>query len=186
MSSPNQNGAGAPMANNSVELAPGERWFVVQTLSKREAKAQFQLGQQGFRVFLPVVMRTVRHARKVRNAKVAAFPGYLFVALDLDRDRWRSVNGTFGVSRLVMTETAPLAVPFGIVEALLSYRDEDGVCRFDRDLVAGQTVRVMSGPLAQALGTLERLDGNGRVSVLLEILGGQVRATIDRAALEAA
>ena len=118
MTGANQNGAGAPMTNNSVELAPGERWFVVQTLSKREAKAQFQLGQQGFRVFLPVVMRTVRHARKMRNAKVAAFPGYLFVALDLDRDRWRSVNGTFGVSRLVMSESAPLAVPFGIVEGL--------------------------------------------------------------------
>lgn len=170
----------------SFALAAGERWFVVQTLSKREAKAQFQLRQQEFRVFLPVVTRTVRHARKSRIAKVAAFPGYLFIILDLQRDRWRSVNGTFGVSRLVMGDTAPIPAPAGIVETLLDYRDENGVCRFDRDLVAGQTVRVVSGPLAQALGTLERLDGNGRVRVLLEILGGQVRATIDRAALEAA
>jgi len=173
-------------AAESFELAAADRWFVVQTLSRREAKAQFQLRQQGFKTFLPVVMRSVRHARKTRNVKVAAFPGYLFIALDLQKDRWRSVNGTFGVARLVMGETSPDPVPPGIVESLLDYRDENGVCRFDRDLVAGQAVRVVSGPLSQMLGTLERLDGNGRVRVLLEILGGQVRATIARAALEAA
>jgi len=175
-----------PFPSESFPLATGERWFAVQCLLKREANAQFQLIQQGFRVFLPVVTRTIRHARKTRNAKVAAFPGYLFIIFDPQRDRWRSINGTIGVSRLVMGVSAPLPVPSGIVETLLDCRDESGNCRFDRDLVANQAVRVVSGPLAQALGALERLDGNGRVRVLLEILGGQVRATIDRAAIEAA
>ena len=175
-----------PAITNPFDLATGEHWYVVQTLSKREAKAEFHLRQQGFRPFLPVVMRTIRHARKVRKAKVAAFPGYLFVIIDPNRDRWRSINGTIGVSRLVMAETAPMPAPRGVVECLLAYRDETGVCRFDRDLAAGQAVRVVSGPLAQALGTLDRLDGNGRVRVLINILGGQVAATIDRAALEAA
>ncbi len=172
--------------DETFQLAPGERWFVVQALARREAKAQFHLRQQGFRAFLPVVTRTVRHARKTHSANLAAFPGYLFVPLDLQRHRWRSVNGTFGVSRLVMGKSFPLPVPPGIVETLLDYRDKGGVCRFDRDLVVGQQVRVMSGPLAEALGKLVRLDGAGRVQVLLEILSGQVRATIDRSALEAA
>jgi transcription elongation factor/antiterminator RfaH len=181
-----QRGAAERQMTDALQLAPGERWFVVQTLSKREPKAQFQLARQGFRVFLPVVMRSVRHARKVRNVKVAAFPGYLFVILDLQRDRWRSINGTIGVSRLVMGEASPLPAPTGIIEALLDYRDETGVCRFDRDLEAGQSVRIVSGPLAEAVGKLVRLDANGRVCVLLELLGGQVQATIARAALEAA
>jgi len=173
-------------SSDPLRLAPGERWYVVQTLARRETKAQFHLERQGFRVFLPVVMRTVRHARKVRNAKIAAFPGYLFLVLDLERDRWRSVNGTIGVSRLIMGESAPAPAPRGLVEALLDYRDGSGVCRFDRDLVVGQNVRVVSGPLAQMLGKLDRLDGNGRVRVLIEILGGKVAAMIDRSALEAA
>jgi len=172
--------------SNDLRLGANERWYVVQALAKRECKAQVQLQRQGFRVFLPVVERTSRHARKVRKVKIAAFPGYLFIALDLERDRWRSVNGTIGVARLVMGESSPLPAPRGVIEGLLDYRDAGGVCRFDRDLVAGQAVRVVCGPLAQMLGTLERLDANGRVRVLLEILGGQVQATIDRAALEAA
>lgn len=168
------------------ELAPGERWFVVQTLAKRERRAEAQLAQQGFNVFLPMVMRSVRHARKVRNVKTAAFPGYLFVAIDVQRDRWRSINGTFGVARLITGEGRPLPVPGGLVESLMEYLDESGLCRFDRDLVVGQSVRVVAGPLSQALGKLVRLDANGRVRVLLEILGGQIQATIDRSALEAA
>lgn len=144
------------------------------------------MSHQGFRTFLPTVLRAVRHARKVRNVQSAVFPGYFFIILDLDRDRWISVNGTPGVSRLVMSHLAPTPVPCGVVEMLLQYRDLSGVCRFDRDLVEGQRVRIISGPLASALGKLTRLDANGRVRVLLELLNGPVHATMDQSALEAA
>ena len=177
----------APAAPIDRPLAEGERWYVAHTIAKREFAAALQLEAQQFRVFLPYVMKTARHARRARDVKTAAFPGYLFVALDVGRDRWRSVNGTIGVSRLVMGgDGAPLPVPFGVVETLFSYLDETGACRFDRDLVVGQTVRVVAGPLAEAIGRLVRLDARGRVRVLLQILGGQVYAMLERSALEAA
>jgi transcription antitermination factor NusG len=55
-------------------------------------------------------LKTVRHARKVRAALGAYFPAYLFVRFDLTKDRWRSVNGTLGVSRLVGSENRPTAI----------------------------------------------------------------------------
>ena len=58
--------------------------------------------------------------------------------------------------------------------------------RFDRDLREGQSVRVKTGPFASAIGSLERLDANGRVRVLLDIMGGKAPALLDRSALEAA
>ena len=180
---------GQPSAELALDrpLADGERWYVAQTLANREFGATAQLEAQGFRVFLPKVVRSVRHARRTRIVPGAAFPGYLFIALDLKRDRWRSINGTFGVSRLIAgVEGGPLPAPLGVVETLLRYMDDSGVCRFDRDLVEGQSVRIVAGPLAQAIGRLVRLDARGRVQVLLEILGGQVYATLDRATLEAA
>jgi transcriptional antiterminator RfaH len=66
------------------------------------------------------------------------------------------------------------------------YCDATGACRFDRDLVEGQQVRIISGPLASAVGKLTRLDANGRVGVLLELLNGSVPGTLNRSALEAA
>ncbi|MCX7899859.1 MAG: transcription antiterminator NusG [Methylocystis sp.] len=164
-------------------LAEGERWYVVRTLAHREAAAQGQLEAQGFRTFLPRVKRTVRHARKLRTVQSAAFPGYLFIILDLRRDRWRSVNGTRGVHSLIMGEESPIAAPRGVVEALIGYVDETGACRFDRDLEEGQAIRVVAGPLAQAIGELVKLDANGRVRVLLDIMGGKVLTVIERSSL---
>jgi len=175
------------LASTARPLGPHERWYVAQTLAKREFGAVLQLDAQGFRTFLPYLMKTVRHARRTRLVKAAVFPGYLFVALDSRRDRWRSINGTIGVARLLTAgDGGPLPVPVGVVEALFAYLDDSGVCSFDRDLVIGQNVRVLVGPLAQAVGQLVRLDGRGRVRVLLEILGGKVHVTIDKSALEAA
>ena len=171
---------------DNFELATGERWYVAQTLAKREAGAAAQLMAQGFAVFAPRLVKTVRHARKLRTVLAPAFPGYLFVILDLRRDRWRCINGTFGVARMIMGEETPMPVPTGVVESLLGYVDVGAVCRFDRDLVEGQAVRVTVGPFAQAIGELVRLDANDRVRVLLDIMGGKVAATLERSSLVAA
>jgi transcriptional antiterminator RfaH len=114
------------------------------------------------------------------------FPGYMFVILNVQSDRWRSVNGTFGVARLITTLERPASVPEGVVEALQLSCDGAGLVRFDDGLAAGQQVRVVSGPFAHAIGALERLDDNGRVRVLLNMMGGKVPALIDRASLTAA
>ncbi|HYA81119.1 MAG TPA: transcription termination/antitermination NusG family protein [Methylocystis sp.] len=181
-----QDPRGRSPAARPDSLAGVERWYVAQTLLRREARAQRELEAQGFRVFMPWALRTVRHARKLRTVRDPAFPGYLFVALDLERDRWRCVNGTIGVARLIMGEETPLPVPLGVVEALRSCVDPTGLCRFDRDLMAGQSIRVTVGPFAQAIGELVHLDAKGRVRVLLEIMGGKITATLDRSALVAA
>lgn len=162
-----------------------ERWYVVQTLARREIGVFQHLQAQNFRAFLPQMTRTVRHARKLRSVRSAVFPGYLFVSLDLRRARWRSINGTYGAVGLVKGVEAPLAVPRGVVEQLVAYVDDAGLCRFDRDLVVGQKVRIIAGPFADAIGSLVRLDDNNRVRVLLEIMGGAVSASLERSALEA-
>ena len=162
------------------------RWYAAQTLHRRESGAQLQLEAQGFASFLPQITRTVRHARQLRTVTAPLFPSYVFVRLDLERDRWRSVNGTYGVARLVMADGRPVPVPKGVVESLFTLRDANGVVRLDYDLSIGQRVEVIAGPFAQALGDLVRLDGRERVQILLDIMGGKVPVTVPRAALRAA
>ena len=158
----------------------------MRSLPRQEARAEFHALNQGFRVFLPRISKAVRHARRLRTVRSAIFPTYMFVILDLGRDRWRSINGTFGVASLIMAGETPQPVPIGIVEQLIDFADDQGLVRFERDLSIGQSVRVTSGPFANTIGCLERLDASGRVRVLLEIMGGKVPALLDRSALEAA
>ena len=152
----------------------GSSWFAVNIRPQCERIAVVNLERQGFRSFLPVCLKTVRHARQFRTVVAPLFPGYLFVDLDLTRDRWRSVNSTYGVTGLVMGWDQPVRVPPGIVEALVALSAEKGVVRLDRGLRLGQRVKLLAGPFADLIGTLERLDDQGRVRVLLGMMGTYV------------
>jgi transcription antitermination factor NusG len=167
----------APSANR-LSLERGERWFVARVHSNRENSAQFNLNRLGFRSFAPRVGRTVRHARKVSTVLAPLFPGYIFLILDLSRDRWRVVNSTFGVASLIMGVEQPIPVPYGVVEALMSTRNSE--LRLGDDLEIGQTLRILSGPFAEALCRLVHLDERGRVRVLLELMGTEVPAQLNR------
>jgi transcriptional antiterminator RfaH len=165
-------------------LLPGERWFLVWALPHREETAETHLRRQGFRSFLPRHLKTVRHARRLRTVTAPVFPRYLFVALNLERDRWRSVNGTTGVASLFMAHNRPVPVPEGIVETLIESTDKLGTLQFANALEQGQRVRLVAGPFAQALGVFDRLDDAGRVEVLLEIMGGGIRVKLARTWIE--
>ncbi|MBP6689806.1 MAG: hypothetical protein KA153_07430, partial [Hyphomonadaceae bacterium] len=88
-----------------------ERWFLVNTQSGREQLASLHLARQGYRPFVPSSWRSIRHARKIRTVRAAYFPGYLFVPLDLERDRWRPIDGTVGVLRIVKASGRPQPAP---------------------------------------------------------------------------
>src|SRR5262249_37326198 len=142
----------------------------------------YHLNAQGFRTYLPHLRKTIRHARQLRTVSAPLFPRYLFVTLDLDRDRWLSVRSTVGVSSLVSCNGRPAPVPVGVIESLRGRSDGDLV-QFDAGLVEGQSVRLLSGPFADFVGTLERLDDAGRVRVLLEMMGTAVPLSLHRSAL---
>ena len=108
------------------------------------------------------------------------------VILDLGRDRWLSVRSTIGVSRLFTRQDGrPVPVPTGIVESLIE-RSDGKLTRLDAGLVKGQQVRILCGPFADFVGTLERLDDAGRVKVLLEMMGTAVPVTLHRSVLSPA
>jgi transcriptional antiterminator RfaH len=177
---------GAKVLSDSLELGPGERWFVARVLTHQENRAQFNLDRLGFRSFLPRLRRTVRHARKLRDTLNPLFPGYIFIVIDLSKHRWRSINGTFGVASLIMGAEQPTAVPPGVVEALVASCESRGVVRLDDSLEIGQKVRILSGPFAETICRLADLDDRGRVRVLLEIMGMEVAAQLDRSAIASA
>jgi KOW motif len=82
-----------------------------------------------------------------------------------------------------MGKEFPVAVPSGVVEGLGAACTTDGHLRLDEALGLGDRVRVLSGPFADLVGELTRIDGAGRVTVLLRLLGGDVPVSIARVAL---
>lgn len=165
--------SGDGILNRQATRCDGRRWYVAHAFTGREKDAEAHLRHQGFEAFNPVETRTVRHARKLVTRTRSFFPGYLFVRLDVELDRWRSINGTRGVRSLIMQAERPVACPRGLVERLVEAADPDGVIDTVSTLRPGQKVKVRTGPFADLVGTLERLDNAGRARVLLEIMSGE-------------
>lgn len=169
---------------DGMESMSDNRWFTVHTLPRKETVAVHHLERQGYRTFFPLLPVTRRHARKQDTVLAALFPRYAFVQIDLGRDRWRAINGTIGVTSLVTMLERPCPVPVGIVEALARHVGPDGVIRLEERLHPEDQMRIVDGPMAGNLGTLMRLDENGRVEMLLDLMRASVRVKVARNMLE--
>lgn len=161
--------------------ATTNRWYVVQTQVNGEAKAAQNLLRQGYDVYLPRYLKRRSHARKVDFAAKPLFPRYLFVAIDMMTQRWRAIQSTPGVTRLVCNGEEPAAVPGGVLGALKAREDERGFVRMDAKpaFAPGAKVRVLAGALMDCAGLFEGMADHDRVAILLDMLGRKVRVHLD-------
>jgi transcriptional antiterminator RfaH len=163
------------------------RWYVVQTQPHAESKAAEHLIRQGFGAYLPRYHKRRRHARRVELVAAPLFPRYLFVAVDLETQRWRAIHSTSGVSRLVCNGDEPAPVPPDVVPAL-QQREDAGFVKLERrpQFAPGERVRVVDGIFTDTLGLFEGMADRDRVAILLDLLGRKVRILLDEGAITAA
>lgn len=154
-------------------------WYVVQTQARAERRAERNLAEQGYHVFMPTMVKTTRHARRVQQVVTPLFPCYVFVALDLTCDRWYPINGTAGVTRLVTAGSLPAQLPSGFVEGIIVA----GAAERAPDFQVDDRVRVIDGPFVELIGRVQKLDERGRVEMLLEIMGRAVSVRTSVASL---
>jgi len=168
--------------------ATDQRWYVVQTNPHAEIKAGSHLLRQGFSIYLPRYLKRRRHARRIETVAAPLFPRYLFVAVDLAAQRWRSIHSTIGVARLVCNGDEPTPIPDAVVDELRSREDAAGFVRLDQRLRfnPGDKVRVIDGVFASCLGLYEGMRDADRVAVLLDLLGRKVRVVLDDLSVAAA
>jgi transcriptional antiterminator RfaH len=170
----------------TMELHP--RWFVAHTQPHAEAKAVSHLNRQGFEIYFPRYLKRRRHARRIETVAAPLFPRYLFVAVDIAAQRWRSIYSTIGVARLVCNGDEPAAVPDGIVEALKLREDASGFIKLDYrpPFRPGDKIRVLDGAFSSCLGLFESMAERERIAILLDLLGRKVRVVLDAELVAAA
>jgi transcriptional antiterminator RfaH len=172
-----------------MDEAGGHAWYVVHSQPNAELRAAEHLERQGFTSYVPTYLKTRRHARRVDTVRAPFFPRYLFVWIDVTQQRWRSINSTVGVSRIVGRGLMPTPVMPGIVEAIRQREGEDGLIRLAPAAAKfrpGDAVRVVDGAFEACQGLFQALTDNERVAILLDLLGRKVRVVLDAGAIEAA
>jgi transcriptional antiterminator RfaH len=153
-----------------------QQWFVIHTHAKSEHKAEFHLRRQGFDTYLPCYLKRRSHARRIEMVRSPLFPRYLFVRMDIKRDRWRPIISSVGVSSLVCFGDNPAAVPNKFIDTILQQEDEAGLVRLnDRiPIKPGDAVQFLSGAMENKTGIYSYKKDEDRVIVMLELLGRQI------------
>jgi transcriptional antiterminator RfaH len=153
-------------------------WTVAQLQPNRDRLALHCLGLAGFEVYQP----RLREYRRERPRESALFPGYAFVVIKL---QWLAARWCPGVTRLVMDGIVPARVPDPVIEEIRS-RERNGAVELpQRRLQCGDRVKILAGPFRGHLAMYAGMSGPERVTVLLQILGGQQRATLAQRDVEA-
>lgn len=163
-------------------------WYVVQTQVNAEVKAARNLVRQGFEIYLPRYLKRRSHARKIEKVAAPLFPRYLFVRVEMETQRWRSIQSTFGVSRLVTNGPDPAPVAPEVLHILRAKEDQSGFIAMDRrpSFAVGDKIRVLAGTFADMVGLFDGLGDRERVAVLLDLLGQKVRVSMDADMIAAA
>jgi len=163
------------------------RWYVVQSQPNAENRAVMHLERQGFATYLPRYLKRRRHARRVDIVPAPLFPRYLFVAVDMTMQRWRSIYSTIGVAQLICNGDVPTAVPDEVVTTLKARENAVGFIRLEpRPFRLGDKIRILEGVFADCLGLYDGMTDRDRVTILLDLLGRKVRVLVDAEAVAAA
>ena len=136
-----------------------KHWFLLQYKPNSHRLALRNLHRQGFETFLPTQDVTQRHSTKFVQQRRPLFPGYMFVSFALDTAPWRKINSTVGVARLVSFDGQPKALP-------------------PDQFAPGDELQVMSGPFAEYVATIETIDAEQRIWLLMEFMGQKTRMAV--------
>ena len=157
----------------------GTSWFLAQLKPNCANIADKNLKRQGFQTFLPMEEETRPAERQVRQLPCGhCFPGYIFVSFDVTRGFWRTVNSTYGITRLVSFGKEPTAVPLDLVSQLMLRCDAKGKLLPPKLLKPGDQVTLTKGPFTNFVAEVEKIAPDRRVWVLMEIMGRQTRVAV--------
>lgn len=156
----------------------GKRWFLLQYKPNSHRVALRNLHRQGFETFLPTQDITQRKSMKFTEQVKPLFPGYMFVSFERKSAPWRKINSTMGVSGLVSFDGQPKELPLDLVSGLMLRCDASGKILPPTQLLAGDKIQMVSGPFANFIATIENIDAQHRIWVLIDFMRRDARMEV--------
>jgi transcriptional antiterminator RfaH len=166
-------------------MQPDDAWCAAQLKPNGLSIAERHIARQGFTTFCPKRREDQRRGTKFVKQTVPLFPGYIFVQFDPEAADWRRVNSTRGVTRLITdTRGRPAVMPKAFMSALLTRCTDAHLFTPADSFAAGDEIRIVSGPFADTITRIESADAQGRLEILLDIMGQAVRTHLPSTAVE--
>ena len=159
-----------------------KKWYVLHTYSGYENKVKnnlqhriesMQLEDRVFDIQIPTeeVIEIKEGGKRVTTEK-KVFPGYVLVRMELDDRSWGVVRNTPGVTGFVGAQGKPSPLSREEYDRIMKRTRSDAPKKTSSDLSVGQSVKVVSGPLAEFDGVISEVQPEtGKIKVLVSIFG---------------
>ena len=152
-----------------------KEWFILQFKSNSHHQAAKNLTRQGFETFLPLHEATSRRLSRFINTSKPLFPGYMFIRFDKAESEWHKINSTYGVSRLITFNSILKSIPTTFVDSLMKRYDLSGKLLPIQKLKKGDKVKVLTGPFANFIATVEKYEADQRIWILIDLMGRKTK-----------
>jgi transcriptional antiterminator NusG len=165
------------------EEADDKQWYVIHCYSGYENKVKHNLEQriesmnvqdEIFQVVVPTEEEIEVRDGKRRTVERRVFPGYVLVQMVMTDESWYVVRNTPGVTQIIDT---PLR--FEEMQNILK-RMEAGAPKIKVTFKPGQKVRIIDGPFADFVGSVDEVNmEKGKVRVLVSFFGRETPVELD-------
>ena len=170
------------------------RWYIVHTYSGQEDRVKRNLdlridtmdvGDKIFQVIVPTEEEIEMKGGQRKPVPKRVFPGYIIVQMNMDDEGWYVVRNTPGVTGFVSaedeSEQRPKPVPLeqSEVDNILKQMESSGP-RIRVGLEKGQTVRIIDGPFADFMGSVDEVyPDRSKVKILVSFFGRETPIELD-------
>ena len=175
------------MSQDKTDVEP--KWHVVHTYSGYENKVKTDLEKTiknreledfFFDIIVPMEEQIeIKDGKRKTNLR-KVFPGYVLVKMIVTEESWYIVRNTRGVTGFVGSGTDPIPLTN---EEIRNMGFEAAVVNVDYDV--NDTVRVVNGPLASFIGTVQEINKEkNKVKVLVSMFGRETPVELEFSQVE--
>ncbi len=178
-----------------------QKWYIVHTYSGYENKVKASLeeriskfeekkerqgekdarGKYFSEILVPIetVIELVKGKKKTSSRKI--FPGYILVKMELNDETWHVVKDTPKATGFAGNQTHPAHLSDKEAEELIAQITEGAYIPKPKATFSdGESVRVIDGPFANFVGTVQEVRQDQRkVKVLISIFGRATPIELD-------
>lgn len=144
-----------------------KKWYVLHTYSGYENKVKTNLetrietmGLENnvFAIEIPTETVTeIKEGGRRKESEKKVFPGYVLVRMELDDRSWAAVRNTPGVTGFVGADSKPAPLTRDEYNKIMKRTSHEAPKKTSTNLEAGQSVKVVSGPLADFDGVVSEV-----------------------------
>ena len=151
-------------------------WYVVHTKPRQEFRAQENLKNQGFEVYLPTFRKEAIRGQSLECKSEPLFARYLFLQLDQVHSNWFPIRSTRGVHQILRfgINTDPVKVPDELLMMIKDQAESFGQVP-KKIFETNEKVMIQEGPMKGLSGSFQEIqqqsNGEIRAMVLIELLG---------------